>query len=503
MPSNKNIFRQMLLGGMLVLIFLSGCERTVTVPPLDVPPPQGYIFIDTYPAGMQIFIDGKDRRRLTPDSITWLESREYEFTLKHPFFLDTAFQLYATNDQRESLYIDYRQNKKFLATLELDSYPQGANIYLNDSLLSSKTPMVLENKLPGYYKVKYVLENHRDVEHTLLLKSSEITKSFLPMLDLRLWVDYNSDNSNLSSDNLTCITKDKFENIWIGSEDWGIYYFDGFMFTGYHKGNSPIVNNTINDLAFTKDRTLLIATAEMAIIAPYEERFGLNDGFIWQFWQVGDSVVPLPDNFVTSVTIEENGQYWFGTKNGLMSTYQEGNINIHRVYNTENSPLPGDHITDLTWFEGELWIATKSDGIALVKEQVVGNEWEIFSIFNSGLRSHNTNTILPLGATNCYVGTSTNSSFTPGLAFRNNGSWYTEYFDMPDNNVRSIFRDSRGRIWVGTESSIIVFSDWEDRIIYTYENTSLPIENISGFLEDINGNILITSLGGGLFRYLD
>ena len=162
MSSNNYKCRKILLRGLVILITIIGCERTITVPPPDEPPPQGYVFINSYPDGMQIFMDGKDRRRLTPDSITWLESKEYEFTLKHPFFLDTAFKISATENQRESLFIDYRQNKKMLANLELDSYPQGADIYLNDSLLAGKTPMVLEDQLPGYYKIKYVIENHRE-----------------------------------------------------------------------------------------------------------------------------------------------------------------------------------------------------------------------------------------------------------------------------------------------------------------------------------------------------
>lgn len=488
----------------ILFFFLSylGCERTVSVPQPDKPPPNGHIFIGTFPDGMQIFLDEKDRLRKTPDSITWLKTRTYDFTLKHPFFLDTSFQINAVEDVKESLFIDYRLNPKMLASLEIDSYPQGASIYLNDSLLSSKSPHRITGLLPGYYKVKYKLKDHRDTEHEVLLTSSNITRSFLPMLDITLWRDYNSQNSELKSDNLTCIAKDIYQNIRIGSAGWGVYTFDGYSFKYFYKGNSAISNNYINDIAFMPNNTMLIATSGMAIVAPTEINFGMNEFHRWEFWQVGDENIRLPDNFVTAVTREQSGRFWFGTKKGLMSTIQDEGANLQSVYRTDNSSLPGNHITDIKLLNDELWVGTKSFGFAKISNLGGTFEWQTFTKNNSGLRSNNVNSILPLGPEECYVGTSTNSKHSPGLAYQNGNSWSTEFADMPDNNVLEVFQDSKGRIWLGTETSIIVFNNWDDKIIYTYENTSLPIKNISGFLEDTNGDILITSHGGGLFRYM-
>jgi len=488
----------------LLLISLWGCERTVTVPPPDEPPPNGHIFIDTYPEGMHIFMDEKDRLRKTPDSITWLKTRIYDFTLKHAFFLDTSFQVNAVEGEKESLFIDYRLNPKMLATLEIDSYPQGASIYLNDSLLTTKSPHLITGLLPGYYKVKYKLENHRDTEHKVLLTSSNTTRSFLPMLDITLWRDYNSQNSELKSDNLTCITKDIYQNIRIGSEGWGIYTFDGNRFDFYYNGNSAISNNFINDIIFMPDNTMLIATEQMAIVAPQEPNFGMNEYERWEFWQVGDPETILPDNYVTSVTYETNGKFWFGTKKGLLSAKLDvvEDVYTQEVFTTENSALIDNHISDIKWLNNELWIGTKSSGFAIANQMNEELELLLFNKSNSGLRSDNVNSILPLGERQSYIGTSTNSNHSPGLAYQNGDSWFTEYGDMPDNNVLSIYKDSKGRTWVGTETSIIVFTNWDDKIIYNYENTSLPIIKISGFLEDRNGDILITSLGGGLFRYM-
>ena len=58
-------------GILIILLFLfqnGGCEKVVSVSPPDLPPPNGYLFIDSNPQGAHIYLNGKARRRATPDS---------------------------------------------------------------------------------------------------------------------------------------------------------------------------------------------------------------------------------------------------------------------------------------------------------------------------------------------------------------------------------------------------------------------------------------------------
>ncbi len=67
---------------LICLIFLSSCNKQVSVTPPDEPPPDGYVYIDSYPKDFHILLDGKERRRATPDSLTWLTTGSYLVTLK-------------------------------------------------------------------------------------------------------------------------------------------------------------------------------------------------------------------------------------------------------------------------------------------------------------------------------------------------------------------------------------------------------------------------------------
>ena len=312
------------------------------------------------------------------------------------------------------------------------------------------------------------------------------------------WQEYSDENSDLKTTKLTCIAKNNSNEIWIGSEDQGIYKFDGISFSNYSRSNSPILCNEINEICFNSFGTMFLATAEMGIVVSPEQIFGQNKNHEWQYWRVEDTLTTLPDNHVTSIAVEENGKFWFGTKNGLVSVVPEEGFDITNTYNTDNSQLPQNYISDIKFYKNQLWVATISQGFLIFHD----NTWERFGTFNSELRSNNISTILPLDYSKAYIGLLTNSHFTPGISLFDNGMVFGEYYEMPDNNVRSVFIDSKSRTWIGTETSVIVFENWEDRTIYTYENTALDIKNVSGFIEDASGHILIVSNGGGLFRYL-
>ena len=62
-------------------------------------------------------------------------------------------------------------------------------------------------------------------------------------------------------------------------------------------------------------------------------------------------------------------------------------------------------------------------------------------------------------------------------------------------NAKSLFEDSRGRLWVGTNDNGIVMSDKGTLTYYTYED-GLPSSTVRGFAEDKNGVIYVALTGG-------
>jgi len=77
-----DFIRLMFLLPVLMLISTSSCNKEVSVSPPDSLPPNGFIFINSNPNDFHIYLDNKQRRRATPDSLTWLKTGTYLITLK-------------------------------------------------------------------------------------------------------------------------------------------------------------------------------------------------------------------------------------------------------------------------------------------------------------------------------------------------------------------------------------------------------------------------------------
>ncbi|MEI6575061.1 MAG: two-component regulator propeller domain-containing protein [Bacteroidota bacterium] len=78
--------------------------------------------------------------------------------------------------------------------------------------------------------------------------------------DLSLWTTYNTSNSGIPSNMISCITKDSLQNIWLGTKGYGVAMFDGNNFTVYNTANSGLTDNYITDIVTDDDNNIWIGT---------------------------------------------------------------------------------------------------------------------------------------------------------------------------------------------------------------------------------------------------
>ena len=67
---------------LFVLLLSFGCERDISVSPPVTPVPLASVIIQSEPKGASIYENGMISGLETPDTVNWLEEREYSFTLK-------------------------------------------------------------------------------------------------------------------------------------------------------------------------------------------------------------------------------------------------------------------------------------------------------------------------------------------------------------------------------------------------------------------------------------
>jgi len=140
---------------------------------------------------------------------------------------------------------------------------------------------------------------------------------------------------------------------------------------------------------------------------------------------------------------------WFGSSSYGLISYDN---NSWQLYNTNNSDLPDNEITDLFLDKNNaLWISTRN-GLA----QFNANIWNVYNTSNSGL---------------------------------------------PDNWITCCIVDNQNVCLIGTFSDGFVEYDGENWEIYTQNNSPLLSDNIHDLEEDVNGNIWIGCYDSGISIY--
>ena len=76
------------------------------------------------------------------------------------------------------------------------------------------------------------------------------------------WTVYDTSNSGIPSNLVSCITKDSLNNLWIGTKDSGVAMFDGNSFTIYNTSNSGLTSNKIFDIVVDNSNDIWIGTAD-------------------------------------------------------------------------------------------------------------------------------------------------------------------------------------------------------------------------------------------------
>ena len=292
-----------------------------------------------------------------------------------------------------------------------------------------------------------------------------------------------------------------------------------------HKANineqkeiETLVGEKIFDICGAKNRILFATEKKGVLYVSDLENYFLNT-------QNG-----LPVNFVYKLLQDANDNFWLGTINGGLVSYQgsafsyftkQDGIKNQNIFNIEKHHnnntyylasygsgilslqfdnhifktdslkinLPDAYINDLTFdADNNLWFATKN-GAGYWN----GNETKIVTTQN-GLLSNNVNCILADSKKRYWFGTS------GGINLLENGELneLTTENGLPDNEVQALFEDSKGHIWIGTLSGL---ARYDGTNLTTFdEKDGLLDKTVYAITEDGFGQIWIGTFGGGIYR---
>lgn len=501
----KSILRGTLLFAVSLALFYS-CGKELSTTPGDPPPPTGLLKITSSPSGSTIWLNGRNTGRTTPDSVPWIEAKEYQVTLKRYRWKDTSFVMTAVEDNQVEKFVDYYSNPSMYGNIEFDSEPRGASIYLNDSLLSAKTPYTIRKLVPGRYSIRYEREQHRAGQLFIDVISSKTTDGFLKLRDTSVWVDYQTHNSNIPTNKLTGIINDSSNLKWISTANMGLLKYDGSNFEVINKSNSMLPSNTILTMEVDEQDNKWIGTDN-----------GLAIIYTTGNWEIiNSSNSKLPSNRVTAIEFTDvQDKVIIGTTNNVVLK----NGNDYTVYRTLNT-IPDLIVTDIL-YRGEFdwWIGTSFYGLYY------------FSMANAGLVSDWTENPLQTYVRNNYpsniiagiemdskgytwvasnfqrieyqlsTGGYVNVNKNGGLSVMWGQAWSGSMTVIAPNEINDMKIDENDIIWLATDDGLQRYDNISHHRIFKRDFNGLSSSSLTGVVKDKNGIVWVTSSDGGLNKY--
>jgi len=291
---------------------------------------------------------------------------------------------------------------------------------------------------------------------------------------------------NFLGADINVIFKDNGDTLWLGSSQAVVRTHDGIDIKPCQiSGNLDIPH--VQAIAEDGEKNIWLGT----------ENNGL---YKYNRMECNSSPVQLPNNpAIWTMMRDHAGYVWLGTEG-------EGVSRLHlnwQTFNYENMNLknPAINYGIVEDKNGNLWIATDSQGIVKYNGEI----FEPFTI-NSGLIGmNNVNAILVDSENWIWCATKKGVHFFDGISTL---SWrsYRHKQDEPglaNDVVYDLFQDSRGDFWFATASGISHLKT-ADTVWTTYDtSTGIPSINIRSIWEDHLGHLWFGTIDSGAFLFAD
>lgn len=280
------------------------------------------------------------------------------------------------------------------------------------------------------------------------------------------------DANSLTGDNVLSVLEDRNGDIWIGTE-LGLDKYDHIKKIYTHYKNNPRISGTISSnvvysLIQDDDGTIWVGTAKGL------DRYNPSTNSFTNFLHNPKDTNSLSSGEVIKLFQDSKGSIWIGTWNGGLNKLifsLDGKVEkfLHYISDENDSfSISNNNIMSIAESkDGILWIGTSDGGLN-----------KLISDYNF---SKDGNTVKP--------------KFKSYLHSLNDSN------SLSNNDVRSIFIDEEGTLWLGTYGGglnkfIPPDKDEAARFIHYRQAEGLANDVVRGILSDVEGNLWISTAYG-------
>ncbi|GAA3619251.1 hybrid sensor histidine kinase/response regulator transcription factor [Flavivirga jejuensis] len=290
---------------------------------------------------------------------------------------------------------------------------------------------------------------------------------------------------------VTSIVEDNQGLIWFSTNN-GLFSYNTVKIKRYshlQNDSTTVSTNRINTLYKDNQGNMWVATENG--LCSYNLK---HDNF--KRWHIRDQFDNYIGKNITSFFQDDDGAYWFSDEKGIGVINFKTNRAFYKNINSKTNSVYYLNIDE----NQSIWAFYNDGGIYYLPK---GSN--TFQYFTKGLKNRIRSVLVEndfiwIGyeSRGLYCISTIDGTVINHFEANNSAS------SIPNNQVRSLLKDSNNRIWVGTYEGIAIIEDFEVKLIIDQQKySSLPNHSIWSLYQDSHKNVWIGTWMGGLAFHND
>lgn len=306
----------------------------------------------------------------------------------------------------------------------------------------------------------------------------------------------------LVNDKVRVIKPDSAGNIWVGTQE-GLTKINWSNQTADHFQNNPLEKNSlsqnsVHSIFIGKNQLVWVGTffGGINLVNPYPSDF--------KVWQNNGTASGLSNNVVSSIASGPAGNLWIGTEGGGLNYYNRA-AKTFTYYTTGGAHSIGSNLIKaiFTDSDGNIWVGTHAGGLNLYRN---GSFTRYFYQPDSAMFLWSAiSTIAEDSGKNLWLGLQ--GGIQDVHVYKREGVTLTDISagydrsNLKNKNIRRIYPDSKQNIWIATSSGLFIIKNGKKIAEPAVFHASSKPLGVTSILEDKSGNIWIGTEKEGLKKY--
>ena len=341
------------------------------------------------------------------------------------------------------------------------------------------------------------------------------TKNGLHVYDIK---SNSLDASLLKNKTIRRAYKDDFGDLWINTEEFGIYRLDKKLHSlNYYKLTDDEIKNLVDDERqniFEDSRSNLWIGIHGGGLAKYDRK---KDEFYFYKNDPNDESSISSDN-VYCIEEDNSGILWAGTgvPNGGVNKIQPINEAFRQI-RIESIEISGkENVVRAVLIDNNnhTWVGTKGGEILILDQQYeIAQRFKALPLLKGNNEAHNAYTMLQDSDGFIWIGTKGGGIYVTSTPIYNSSTKYQDiqfvhYTHDPDidsslnsNMIYSIYEDSKEQIWIGSHKGGLALVTGRDNTrlscyVYDITNSEISSNKVRNLYEDNQHRLWIATAFG-------